>query len=425
MTTRSLEPRASSEIAIVEVHADCAPIEWPRMSPDRTRAFVIAWVAGRVVWTSWEQLADGELTESAKQAVISAVAWPIWQKRHAAPRPAAKISLASTSVVVCTRDRTDDLARCLDSLRRHANGALEIVVVDSAPSDDRTRLLVEGSQGVRYVHESRPGLSIARNTGIRSSHGEVIAFTDDDAVVEARWLDELLRGFDDPTVAVVTGLGLPLELRSESQEWFERISSFIKGYERKEFRAPGSSPLAAGNVGAGVNMAVRRSALSEIGMFDEVFGPGTPAKAGDDHEFFYRALRAGHRLVYEPRAVIRHAHRRDWPALERAAESYGTAVYAWWCHALVHERDWNVAKVALRWFVQNDVRNVARSVLHRPDSLPIDLAVAGVRGALKAPAAYVRSRRTMVRLGGRPAGDVRYVPASGVDVGLATEGLSA
>ena len=208
----------------------------------------------------------------------------------------------------------------------------------------------------------------------------------------------------------MTGLGLPLELRSQSQEWFERISSFVKGYERKEFGAPSSPPLAVGNAGAGVNMAVRREALREIGMFDEVFGPGTPAKAADDHEFFARTIRSGHRIVYEPRAIIRHCHRRDWPALQRAAQSYGTAVYAWWCHELVHGHDPDAVRCAVSWFVQNDVRALVRSVLGRPDSLPLDLAVAGLRGALGAPLAYTRSRRTMQRLGGRRAGDVHVPP---------------
>lgn len=402
-------------IEILEVFLDFAPVAWPVAAERTTRAFLIVWLDRRVVWTAWERLVAGELPESARKRVLAAAAWPIWQLRHALPREVARIPPSRTSVVVCTRDRTEDLARCLDSIDQNAPDALEVIVVDSAPSDERTRVLVASRPHLRYVHDRRPGLSIARNTGIAAARGAVIAFTDDDAVVEPRWLEELLQPFNDPTVSVVTGLGLPLEMNSPSQEWFERLSSFIKGYERKEFSAPLTSPLSVGNAGAGVNMAVRRDALVEIGLFDETFGPGTPAKAGDDHEFFYRAIRAGHRIVYEPRAIIRHCHRRDWAALERAAHSYGTAVYAWWCHAIVEERDFSAVRAACWWFLHNEIRNLARSVLRRPGSAPIDLSVASVRGALGAPAAYVRSRRTMVKLGGRRAGDVA-VPGDGEPV---------
>lgn len=402
----------SEKIEIIEVRCGEGAITWPSVDSNITRGFVIVWVSGRVVRTSWERLVAGELPDSAKREIVDAAAWAIWLEEHALPARALSIPDSRASIVVCTRDRTDDLERCLDSIRTHARNALEVVVVDSAPSDQSTRELVASRPDITYVHEPRPGLSIARNTGIAASVGDVIAFTDDDAVIESRWLDELLGPFNDPTVGVVTGLGLPYELNSKSQEWFERLSSFIKGYDRKEFGIPSVDPLGAGNVGAGVNMAVRRTALNEIGVFDEIFGPGTPAKAGDDHEFFYRALRSGHRIVYEPRAIIRHTHRRDWPALERAAESYGTAVYAWWIHALIHHRDFRALPVGIHWFVHNEVGNLKRSLLRAPNSVPFDLAWAGFRGSLKAPSAYMKSCRTMVQLGSKKAGDVAYHPTT-------------
>ena len=95
-------------IQIVEVRVGSGPIDWPFFTTGATRAFVIVWVERQVVWTGWERLTGGDLTESAKQNVLDRVAWPIWQLQHSTPREPARIGPGQASVVVCTRDRTDD-----------------------------------------------------------------------------------------------------------------------------------------------------------------------------------------------------------------------------------------------------------------------------------------------------------------------------
>ena len=83
--------------------------------------------------------------------------------------PEAGASAADVSVVVCTRDRPEALTRCLESLRSTRPRPREILVVDNAPTSDATHRLVAAMSDVRYVRESRPGLSIARNTGVRET----------------------------------------------------------------------------------------------------------------------------------------------------------------------------------------------------------------------------------------------------------------
>ncbi len=97
------------------------------------------------------------------------------------------------SVIVCTRDRSESLARCLESLQRLTLAPQEIIVVDNAPRTDATRLLVEQMGGVTYVLEPRPGLSVARNTGLRHAKSPLVAFTDDDVVVHSDWTLHLCR----------------------------------------------------------------------------------------------------------------------------------------------------------------------------------------------------------------------------------------
>jgi hypothetical protein len=136
----------------------------------------------------------------------------------------SKLVNRSVSVIVCTRNRPEQLMQCLRSLQKLSLPPHEIIIVDNAPTSEVTREIVTQTQGIRYIVEPRPGLSIARNTGIRHSQGEIIAFTDDDAIVHHDWIARLQYGFDDPKVMAVTGLMLPAELATEAQFIFHKGS---------------------------------------------------------------------------------------------------------------------------------------------------------------------------------------------------------
>ena len=143
--------------------------------------------------------------------------------------------LPLVTVAVCTRDRTAQLAGCLDSLGRLDYPALDVLVVDNAPSDPATaRLVGERYPQVRYVCEPRPGLNWARNRAIAEARGEIIAYTDDDVVVDPGWVRALAHVFaQHPEVMAVTGLVVPYELETEAQMFFERYGGFGRGFERK------------------------------------------------------------------------------------------------------------------------------------------------------------------------------------------------
>src|SRR5207253_2626968 len=113
--------------------------------------------------------------------------------------------------------------------------AFEIIVIDQS-SDDITGELARGLAGVdsriRYVHSRRVGLSCGRNDGIAESHGDVVAFTDDDCVVDPGWLSAIEAEMDDPEVAGVFGRVLPNEYRGRSGIDL----AFKDSEERKEYR---------------------------------------------------------------------------------------------------------------------------------------------------------------------------------------------
>ena len=193
------------------------------------------------------------------------------------PEPAAPCELVS--VVVCTRDRPDQLRRCLASLSAMA-GAPEILVVDDAPSTDETEQTVAAFPARQVRCEPQPGLSCARNTGIRVSRGEVIAFVDDDVVVHRSWMPRLVATLDHPWAMAATGLVLPDELATPAQAAAELMTGWLRpGYEPASFdkaflEHAGRRPAPVWQIGAGANMAIRREAFRRVGLFDERLGAG-------------------------------------------------------------------------------------------------------------------------------------------------------
>jgi GT2 family glycosyltransferase len=235
-------------------------------------------------------------------------------------------SSESISVIVCTRDRPEQLERCLKSLQNLSIAPQEIVVVDSAPSSDATRNLVTSFPKVRYVLEPQPGLSRARNSGIAHTSGDVIAFTDDDVVVHPDWIWRLQQGFTNSRIMVVTGLAIAAELETESQWIFERRNSFNQGYRTRVFDTQffdgmryRGAPVWC--IGAGANMAVRRKAIEQVGGFDLRLGAGA-AGCSEDSELWYRVLAAGWCCLYQPTAVVYHYHRRDLESLKQQMYAY-------------------------------------------------------------------------------------------------------
>jgi GT2 family glycosyltransferase len=196
----------------------------------------------------------------------------------------------------------------------------EIVVVDNAPPNQATRDLVTGRYpSVRYVMEPVQGLDFARNRALASATGDVVAFLDDDAVAEAGWAAAILAVFEgDPTVAVCTGRVEALGVGSEGERTFEANGGFSRGDVRIRLPADAQHPLHgrpapliawAVSVGSGCSYAVRRAVAMELGGFDEALDLGVALPGGGDHDLLWRALAAGHSVVYEPAALARHEHR--------------------------------------------------------------------------------------------------------------------
>ncbi|MEA5622016.1 glycosyltransferase family 2 protein [Nostoc sp. UHCC 0251] len=259
-------------------------------------------------------------------------------REHGDTNPASlffKRPLPSLTVAICTKDRPENLARCLQSLLnlQPSTWEWEILVIDNAPSDERTKELVASFPKVRYVREPKPGLDFARNCALHSAMGELLAYLDDDVLVDRKWLEGLMEAWtENPDAAVFTGLVLPYELVTDAQILFEQRGGFRRGFEKIRYGQilPGNPlhPCGAGIFGAGCNMSLRRNILLEIGGFDEALDTGATLPGGGDLDIFYRVIRAGYPLVYEPKYLVFHQHRREYTQLRRQYWTWGLGFMA-------------------------------------------------------------------------------------------------
>jgi GT2 family glycosyltransferase len=302
--------------------------------------------------------------------------------------------VSSVSVVICTRNRPESLKKCLASLRALSPLPEEIIVVDNDPSSGLTLPATAAFPEVRYVPEPRPGLSAARNTGIRNCAGAIVAFTDDDVTVHTGWIGAIRDVFHDHGVIAATGLVLPAELATQAQYAFQVSPlSWALGYRSLDFdghffRSTRRTGVPVWRMGAGANMAFRRDAFEHVGFFDERLGAGASG-CSEDSELWYRLLAEGHRCRYDPAAVVFHAHRADSEELSVQTYNYMRGHVAALLFQFDRYRHWgNLYRAFLAlplYFVGLAFQNLKRTVGRRifgsgeeAPSLPLGRQIRGV-----------------------------------------------
>lgn len=315
------------------------------------------------------------------------------------PCPPAPLPLPKVTVIVCTRDRATQLPRCLDALIQLRYPNLEYLLIDNAPSDDRTQTLVQRYPQVRYVREPRPGLDWARNRAILEARGEILAYTDDDVQVDPNWVNAIVESFNEsPAIMAVTGLVVPAELNTEAQVWFEELGGFGKGFQRRDWRFPLGQgirwfDLGMGNLGTGANMAFRKAALQAIGGFDPALDVGTPTQGAGDLDVFFRILKAGYGFRYEPRALVRHQHRATIEQLRTQLQNNGSVYAAFVRSALAYpEHRAGLLRLGLTWLWSGNLRPWLAACCY-PAQIPQQLRWSQVKGCLIGLTSYFRARR--------------------------------
>jgi GT2 family glycosyltransferase len=355
MTSWRPVPDISAPIRII--HLDVHELGAERREALAAPYFLILWRDGRPIaqfsaFCSSEPPLDWRMIERACEALTMP------------PTPLA--SRSNISLVICTRDRPQDLDRCLASLPSQNRRPDHVVVVDNASRTDETRRVTE-RHGVVYVREDRAGLDVARNRGAAVSRGDIVAYADDDTVLHPHWLRWIEAAFDTKEIWAVTGLVLPAELETEAQCLFEKVWSFGRGFQRRDFgprfysdaRKRGSL---AWEVGAGANMAFRREVFDKIGGFDERLDVGAAGCSGDS-EFWNRVLHAGGVCRYEPSAVLYHFHCRTLEGLRAQIRGYMRGHVA--ALLVQHERTGErgnlrrISRSLPTWYIRQGLRRLA------------------------------------------------------------------
>lgn len=219
------------------------------------------------------------------------------------------------TVIVCTLNRCQSLAKTLESVGASVlpdSVEWEVLVVDNN-STDQTREVVEDLrrryQGVfRYVFEPQPGKSFALNRGIREARGDVLAFTDDDVIVEPTWLQSLTAPLSDGTWAGTGGRTL-LPQSFSPPRWMALEDPFNLGGVLAANFDLGDGPCELKRAPYGANMAFRKEVFQKYGVFRTDLGPSPDReipRPNEDTEFGRRLMAGGERLRYEPSAIVHH-----------------------------------------------------------------------------------------------------------------------
>src|SRR5215216_428982 len=347
---------------------------------------------------------NAHLVEDGLEPVASIMAAGVGAVRDSRcrRRPAGGRGEPLVTVVVATRDRPQSLARCLRALAALTYARFEVIIVDNAPSTRETLAVVQQQSGLdaraRYVRELRPGVSCARNRGLGEARGELVAFTDDDVVVDPGWLDGVVRGFArSPSVACVTGLVPSARLDNAEQRYFDRrvswaVSCTPRRYDpHSDLQASALYPYAAGQFGTGANFAFRTAVLRALGGFDEVLGAGAPAGGGEDLDVFVRTILAGHVIAYEPAAIVWHEHRDELGQLRRQLFNYGVGLAAFATKYLSDRRTARDILIRLPGGLRH-LHSIAKRV-ERPAELPRTVLTAELLGLAWGPMAYGLGRQ--------------------------------
>lgn len=217
------------------------------------------------------------------------------------------------SIIICTYNRAESLNRALHSIMTMSvpdNLLWEIITVDNN-SQDNTKEIVENFRiksglNVFYVFEDKKGLSNARNRGIKEAHGEIIAFIDDDVIVDEYWLVNLHKGFEIYNPAVLAGKAI---IRNESHlpKWFSKaISDPLGGFDKGDNIIIADSQYSQ-QIGTGANMSFKREIFDKVGFFRTDLGrKGNKLYMGEETELYWRIKNLGEKCIYYPFAIVYH-----------------------------------------------------------------------------------------------------------------------
>ncbi len=212
------------------------------------------------------------------------------------------------SVIIPTRDRPELLRDCLATLAVHAPDGppFEVVVVDDGsepPLSDSVNRTGLAALDLRFVRQEPAGLNVARNSGVEAAHSDVLAFLDDDTLVDAGWAQAVHEAFEKQQCDAMAGR-IVLRYEGPRPRWLvDDAHGYLSALDRgdePEWLPPAQEPF-------GANCAVTRAAFDGVGGFRAGLDrQGASLVSAGETEFFKRVRAAGGRTLYWPSARVEH-----------------------------------------------------------------------------------------------------------------------
>ncbi len=223
------------------------------------------------------------------------------------------MNVAKISIIIATYNRCESLKDVLDGLLLQEgieDFNFEILAADNN-SKDKTKDIIESyvpkfNGKLRYIFEARQGKSFALNSAIKEAKGEIIIFTDDDVIIDHKWLKSLYECFKEYKLEAAGGRVLPLYV-DEVPKWVKENSDILDGpiayhdfgTEIKPYETNAMNPL------IGANMIIKKNCFDKYGLFRTDLGPGQ-GTMGDDTELFKRLVSKGVKIYYCGKALVWH-----------------------------------------------------------------------------------------------------------------------
>jgi glycosyltransferase involved in cell wall biosynthesis len=262
----------------------------------------------------------------------------------------------NTSIIICTYNGANRIIRTLDSIvlsvnNLPGNGKIELIVVDNNSNDGTIELINNYNYGenieYKFLHETRKGLSYARNNGLHAAKGDIIIFTDDDIIVDKDWIAEIQKEMQQNPDIKMLG-GRTLMFNNEILPLATRIRT-----DRTMYQYP-ANPWHIGN---GNNMAVKREIIGSIGDFDVHLGAGSKIGSAEDTDFVYRVLKKRYKALYSPNPLVYHNHDRvDIKDVDNIKYNYAKGTGAFYAKYMLHGDIW-VAKL-LYWDLKKEIKKL-------------------------------------------------------------------
>jgi glycosyltransferase involved in cell wall biosynthesis len=289
-------------------------------------------------------------------------------------------SQSFVSAVICTRNRPDKIRNAVESVLANSYPQFDLTIIDQSTNDETETIVSQIKQNdsrITYQRMNKAGLSRAYNQAITNTAGPMIAFTDDDCIVPADWIENIVKAFEEQRDGeLMYGQVVPAFPENDG----DLLTPVLK-FEKPERldRANGFRVF-----GMGANFAARRSLFDRAGLFDEALGGGGPLKSSQDFDLAYRAYRRNAAILLRPEVIVRHDGRRereDWPTLLRAYGFGDGAFYSKHIRCGDSYATWLAARI----LCLGSAKFLVKRALGRPAN-EIDYLsgfVQGVRGGLK------------------------------------------